>query len=131
MRKALKIIAELTCEALCSIVYFVKNNLMAFANILNIIVPYAMYFIGQYALTGKIKLIFGVELFIPLICGILIFYMKSTANKIGKGTIVPVPNKRFTQIDDYGEVSVENRRIQELILYMADLEDYLERRGML
>lgn len=131
MRKTLKIIAEITYEALCSIVYFVKNNLMAFANILNIIVPYAMYFIGQYVMTGKIKLIFGIELLIPLICGILIFYIKSTANKIGKGTTIPVPSKRFTKVEDDGEVSIENRRIQELILYVADLEDYLERKGML
>lgn len=131
MRKTLKIIAEITYEALCSIVYFVKNNLMAFANILNIIVPYAMYFIGQYVMTGKIKLIFGIELLIPLICGILIFYIKSTANKIGKGTTIPVPSKRFTKVEDDGEVSIENRRIQELILYVADLEDYLERKGIL
>lgn len=131
MRKTLKIIAEITYEALCSIAYFVKNNLMAFANILNIIVPYAMYFIGQYVMTGKIKLIFGIELLIPLICGILIFYIKSTANKIGKGTTIPIPSKRFTKVEDDGEVSIENRRIQELILYVADLEDYLERKGML
>ena len=37
----------------------------------------------------------------------------------------------FTEVDDYGEVSIPNNRIQELILYLADLEDWLERKGLL
>ena len=73
----------------------------------------------------------GGEIFIPLIFCILIFFIKSYANKIGKGTTIPIPNKRFTEEDDDGEVSIENRRIQELILYTADLEDWLERKWLL
>ena len=57
--------------------------------------------------------------------------LRSYANKIGKGTTIPVPDKRFTEVDDYGEVSIPNNRIQELILYLADLEDWLERKGLL
>lgn len=45
---------------------------------------------------------------------------------------IPIPEKRFTEIDkDDGMVSVDNNRIQELLLYVADLEDSLERKGLL
>lgn len=131
MKKLLKIFVEITYEAFCSFTYFVKNNLMAFANILNLIIPYAMYFIGQYVALDKNKIAVGYEVLIPIVSIILIYYIKSTANKLGKGTTIPVPNKRFTQVDKDGEVSIENGRIQEVILYLADLEDWMERKGML
>lgn len=86
-----------------------------------------MYMIGQR--TYKIKL--NEELLIPIVVFIMIYLVNSYANKIGKGITIPVPDKRFTEVDDDGEVSVENRRIQELLLYTADLEDWLERKGML
>lgn len=44
---------------------------------------------------------------------------------------VPVPSKRFTEVDEDGMVSVEQCRLQEMIVYVADVEDYLERFGRL
>lgn len=131
MKKFLRVIAEITYETFCGFAYFIKSNLIAFANILNLIIPYAMYFIGQYMAINRGKITVGYEIIAPLVFIILIYYLKSMANKMGKGTVIPVPDKRFTQVDDYGEVSIENNRIQELILYMADLEDWMERKGML
>ena len=61
MKKLLKIFVEITYETFCSFTYFVKNNLMAFANILNLIIPYAMYFIGQYVALDKNKIAVGYE----------------------------------------------------------------------
>lgn len=129
--KLLAIIGEITLEIFYSITYFIKSNLVTFANILNWILPYLMYLIGQYIALDREEFAIGSEVFVPIVFMVLIFYLKSTANKIGKGTTVPIPDKRFTEVDDYGEVSIENNRIQELILYVADLEDWLERKGML
>lgn len=131
MKRALRILVEITYDAFCSFVYFIKNNLVNFANFLNLIIPYVMYFIGQYVVAARDEIAVGGELFIPLIFVVFIYYLRSTANKIGKGTTVPIPDKRFTQVDEDGEVSIEHKRIQELILYMADLEDWMERKGML
>lgn len=131
MKKFLRVVAEITHETFCDFAYFIKSNLIAFASILNLIIPYAMYFIGQYIAINRGKIAVGYEIIAPLVFIILIYYLKSMANKMGKGTVIPVPDKRFTQVDDYGEVSIENNRIQELILYMADLEDWMERKGML
>lgn len=131
MRKAFGILAEVTYEAYCSFKYFIKSNLITFANTLNLILPFAMYFIGQHAVHIRNETIIGYEIFIPVIFIILIYYLRSAANKIGKGMTVPVPEKRFTEADADGEVSIETNRIQELILYMADLEDWMERKGLL
>lgn len=131
MKRVLRILVEITYDAFCSFAYFVKNNLVNFANILNLIIPYVMYFIGQYVAADRNEIAVGGELFVPLVFIVLIYYLRSTANKIGKGTTIPLPDKRFTQVDEDGEVSIEHKRIQELILYMADLEDWMERKGML
>lgn len=122
---------EITLDAIYTVIDFIKNNLMTFANILNYIIPYVMYIIGQKIVTERGYVTVGCEVFIPLIYWIFIYYMRSAANKLGKGITIPLPSKRFTEIDDDGEVSIENRRVQELILYMADLEDWLERKGLI
>ena len=125
------IIIEVTFDALHSFTYFIKSNLITFANILNIMAPYTMYFVGQYVACNRGTIAVGDEALIPLLFIVFIYYLRSTANKIGKGMTIPVPDKRFTQVDEDGEVSIENNRLQELILYMADLEDWMEKRGML
>lgn len=116
------------CYALC---YFIESNLRNFARILNLVLPYLMYLIGQYVYEDRGNFAIGSEIFIPIIFCMIIYYIRSYANKIGKGTTIPIPNERFTEVDDDGEVSIENNRIQELILYLADLEDWLERKGLL
>lgn len=131
MKKILRIVVEITIEALCCIGYFIKSNLRNFATILNIALPYVMYLIGQCVAIDRNGIAVGGEILIPILFAILIYYIKSTANKLGKGTTIPVPDKRFTKIEDDGEVTIENRRVQELILYLADLEDWLERKGLL
>lgn len=131
MNKLLRIIIEITIDVVNNLTYFIKNNLIAFANILNLILPFLMYFCGQEVALNRNTIAVGGEIFLPLLFIVLVFYIKSIANKIGKGMTLPLPEKRFTQVDDDGEVNIENKRLHELILYVADLEDWLERKGML
>lgn len=131
MKRFFNIMGAIIVDAIQAADYFITNNLRNFARILNFILPYLMYIIGQnvYATRGYFGI--GGELFIPIIFCVIIYVFRSYANKIGKGTTIPVPEKRFTEVDDYDEVSIPNNRIQELILYVADLEDWLERKGLL
>ena len=131
MKKTVRIILEITIDALCAIGYFIKSNLRNFATILNIVLPYVMYFLGQHAALDRKYFAVGGELFVPILFAVFIYYLRSTANKIGKGTTIPLPEKRFTKVEDDGEVTIESKRVQELILYLADLEDWLERKGLL
>ena len=131
MKRFLRITLAIIIDVVQAVHYFITNNLRNFAWILNFILPYVMYVIGQKVCEERGRIAFGGELFIPIVFCVVTYYVRSYANKIGKGTTIPVPEKRFTEVDDDGEVSIRNSRIQELILYLADLEDWLERKGLL
>ncbi len=127
----IKIMNSIVNDMINSIRYFVKSNIRNFASLLNLILPFVMYAIGQEVFKEREKFAVGGEIFIPIAVFVLIYFIKAYANKVGKGTTIPVPEKRFTEVDDDGEVSIENNRLQELILYVADLEDWLKRKGLL
>lgn len=131
MKRFLRITLAIILDVVQAIHYFVTNNLRNFARILSFILPYVMYVIGQNVCAERGKIVFGGEIFVPILFCVITYYIRSYANKIGKGTTIPVPEKRFTEVDDDGEVSIRNSRVQELILYMADLEDWFERKGLL
>lgn len=121
---------ELFKDFIRTLRYFIESNLRNLATFLNVLLPYIMYFIGQAVFEERGGISIGSELFIPIIVCIIIYFIRSYANKIGKGTTIPIPHKRFTEDVD-GEVSIEHERVQELILYTADLEDWFERKGLL
>ncbi len=131
MKKFFWIICEITLDIFRATAYFIKNNLRTFASLLDLVLPYIMYFIGQYVCETIGYLEVGAEVFIPLGFVVVVYYLRSSANKLGKGITIPIPYKRFSNVDDDGEVTIENKRMPELILYIADLEDWLERKGLL
>ncbi len=126
-----KVFAEIIKDINLAISSFVVNNLRNFALIIDAALPYGMYVIGQYAMLARKEFAIGSELFIPIAVMALTYLLRSFANKLGKGVTIPVPEKRFTEIDEDGEVSIRNDRVQELILYLADLEDWMQRKGLL
>lgn len=123
--KILKAFIEIFLDIFYGIGYFIKKNLRSFANILNIACPYLMYLYGFNSNN------IGYEVFIPVIIMFIVYFLRALANKLGTGDMVPIPVKRFTEEDEDGEVYIRTDRVQELILYMADLENYLERKGYL
>lgn len=46
-----------------------------------------------------------------------------------EATEFPVPSDRFTTVDKDGMVSVDKNRIQEMIIYVGEVEDYLSDMG--
>lgn len=131
MKRFFSIMGAIIVDIVRAVDYFITSNLRNFAWILNFILPYLMYIVGQNVYETRGYFGIGGELFIPIVFCVITYVLRSYANKTGKGTTIPVPDKRFTEVDDYGEVSIPNNRIQELILYLADLEDWLERKGLL
>lgn len=125
MNKFLRITIQIVAELFIGFCQWFITSARAMATILNMLLPYAMYFIGKNTSNKQY------ELFIPLGILFIVYFLKQLGNKYGKGNTVPIPDKRFTSIDEDGEVSIEYDRTQELILYMADLEDYLERKGLI
>ena len=113
-------------ELIESIIYAVACNLKNVSFVLNLILPFICFYLGRYSLLN-----FLVICIIILFGLFLSYFTKQFANKIGKGETCPVPTKRFTEKSDDGEVSIEVERLQELTLYMADLEDWFESKGIM
>lgn len=129
--KWLSVFKDITMDVWYEVVYFVQMNMRYAAALAEIALPYGMYVLGQSVALSRGSIEVGGEIFIPILCTVVIHYVKEFANKSGKGNTIPIPAKRFTEVDDDGEVSVDNKRLQELLLYVADLEDYMTRKRWL
>lgn len=122
------IMFAIVVELFCMILDVIGRNLRNLALILQIGLPYLMWYLGAYLYEERGEFAVGGELFVPLVVFLVIYFIGSFANHIGKGERIPVPEKRFTEVDD-GEVSIPVSRQDEMLFYLADLEDYLERKG--
>ena len=113
------------------VVYVLSISIYPISKLIIIFLPYLMYFIGveMYKVRGHFAI--GGEVFIPIVLFLISWFLKSFADKIGKGEAPPVPNERFTTEDSEGEVSCEYSRLQEMLLFVNDYEKWLERKGLL
>ena len=123
--KFIRITKEILIDAYYTIIYVAEKNINNLSNMLLFCLPYIMYFLGK----GKIEI--NRYMIIPIVMFLVIMFLKTYANKIGKGSTIPIPERRFTEVDEDGEVSVEVSRTQELLLWTADVEDWLHRKGLL
>ena len=123
--KFIRITKEILIDAYYTIIYVAEKNINNLSNMLLFCLPYIMYFLGK----GKIEI--NKYMIIPAVMFLIIMFLKTYANKIGKGSTIPIPERRFTEVDEDGEVSVEVSRTQELLLWTADVEDWLHRKGLL
>lgn len=132
MRKILKMLALITSALFEEVKYFLMINLRYFAGLIEVATPYIMYYIGQQMALDRGRFAVGGEIFIPIVIMFITYYFRQIANRSNKGGALPKPERRFTIVDpDTGEVNIETARTEELILYMADLEDWMERRKLL
>lgn len=128
--KTLKAIAELAKDVLYEVSNFFYVNARYIMRMLSLIVILFSFFCGFSAANSDDDVVL-IDLAVALVFAALISFVKGVANKYGKIDDTPVPAKRFTEVDDDGMVSVENDRLQELLLYVSEVEDYLKRKGKL
>lgn len=114
-------------EFISSLIYYVTDNTFAITCLIQALLPMVAMLVG-FKLTNE-NIVAGVAILV--VVQFVVSYIKKFMVHAGKGDEVPVPRKRFTIVDKYGEVSVQVDRSQELILYVCDLENYLERKGKL
>ena len=131
LKKFAQGVCVITVGVVNNFVYFIKFNLRYFAGLANVLLPYVMYVLGQSRYAEATRYSCGLELLVPIAVTVIVYYIREFANRSNLGNSLPVPTKRFTQVDEFGEVTIENRRVQELLLYTADLEDWLHRKGLL
>ena len=123
------IIKEMSNEICCGIKYFIKMNLYNFGVLLEMMNPYILCIVIYMNYQKRGCLVFGGELFIPIVIYTLSKIIKRLANKFNAGYDIPIPRKRFTHDVGNGEVTVDNEDLQEMLLFMYDYEEYLKRTG--
>lgn len=123
----LKTLKDITITLFIIIKNAILRNLQGFINLFKIILPIGCLIYGRFLNNKEIKMTIICIIFIY----VLIFYIEQFLNRIGKGSKIPVPIRRFTSEDEFGEISIENERLSELIIYINDVEDWLTKKGLL
>lgn len=117
-------------ELLKSFSNCIRNNLYNICIFIIFVLPYLMLFIGEYVYKFRNGFYLGLEMFIPIVVFIIvIFIIKYNKNKKTEG--MPIPEKRFTQVDEDEVVSIKRGSLVSMMLYVSELEDYLEKQGKL
>lgn len=122
----LKVAVSVFADMFSGLVNGVLNSLRKVISLTYLIFFYVCIFVGEYVYSLRGEYEIGGEMFLPVLLFLIVTFIKMFANKIGKGIDVPVPRKRFTQVFDSGEVTVEKDRVEEMVVYLSDLEDWLE-----
>lgn len=122
------IIAEGIKRAFKATKHFIKHNLKNFSKSLLFALPFIMYYLGIIFGTSKKGII--VWIIVPLICFVICAMLNWIASNYENDFYFPLPKERFTKIDSDGEVSIESKRVHELILWVAEIEDWAERKGL-
>lgn len=119
------IIGVITIELAQDFLRAIKKGIPIISTFLKMLIPYMMYYFGKYEPNKKYWL------FLPLVVWFVTLVFDRFAEKVGNGKNIPIPTKRFTQEDTDGEVSIEQSRLQEMIIYVNDVENYLERHHLM
>lgn len=109
--------------------YFISINIKYLIKLIDISIPYIYAYISILLYRERNNLIIGYEVLIPIIAYIILSVLSNFLNKINKGYDIPLPRERFTTLNDNGNVSVDNSSINDIILYLYDLEEYLKSKG--
>lgn len=115
-------------EMIMTMLFVIKSNLYSMLVIIELMSPFIILKISK-SLGIDILNISMIALW--LLIYLVIYILKRLVNKQSYGYEFPVPRKRFTSCDGVGEYSINNDDIQEVILYLADVEDFLEKTGRL
>ena len=109
--------------------YFISINIKYLIKLIDISIPYIYAYISILLYRDRNNLIIGYEVLIPIIAYIILSVLNNFLNKINKGYDIPLPRERFTTLNDNGNVSVDNSSINDIILYLYDLAEYLNSKG--
>ena len=127
----LKICKEVFYDMFHIIIYTFINSLGHIINLMEISLPYVCLALGQYLRDQRGYSGIGGEVFLPVFVFFIIYFSRMFLNKIGKGSNIPTPTKRFTEDIGDGEIVIESDRLQELIIYLYDLEEWMSKNNMM
>ncbi len=109
--------------------YFISINLKYLIKLIDISIPYVYAYISILLYRERNVFIIGYEVLFPIIAYIILSLLNNFLNKINRGYDIPLPRERFTTLNDNGNVSIDNSSVNDIILYLYDLEEYLKSKG--
>lgn len=117
-------------ELYYQIKYFISINLKYLLKLIDISIPYIYAYISILLYRERNNnIIIGYEVLFPIIAYIILLVLNNFLNKINRGNDIPIPRERFTILNDNGNVSIDNSSVNDIILYLYDLEEYLKSKG--
>lgn len=114
-------------ETLKEFFYLLKSEtikeLGKIAVIIQIVVPVVLSVMSLHVIS--VVILVSVFLFITE-------YVKKVSYKLNNVTEqgIPIPPHRLTEKDDYGVIKLKEEEVQEAILYLYDIEEYFNSRGI-
>ena len=122
--KLIYFVGEVVLDWIHEMIWYLKRVIYPALSLLEWFIPLLTLVLCKYL--GVVNTL--ITMFVIMV---VIRLIKRLANKYNVGDSIPVPRERFTSEDEDGEVTIENNRLQELILYINDIENWLSRKGML
>lgn len=118
-------------ETVWSVRDFFSGGSRVFSTLLFAAGPVIGLLLGEYVFSVRGYWACGGEVVVAFVIPAVAWFVRALNRASGTSCdSVPVPRKRFTRVDrDEGQVDVSQSRLMEMILYVADLEDWLERTG--
>lgn len=125
-----KIFRRMLRDAYVNFVMFMRRNCDSFAGVMVAICPFLFLWLGIDGMARRGQFAIGGEWFLGLFWVLTIWALRSYARHVNRSSYIPVPLERFTEYDvESNSFSVSQDRLYELVSFMADYEDWLERQG--
>lgn len=102
---------------------WLRGNAQALATVASVLSPIFIP-LSQRTIEGPLGTLAGLGICFLVQVGVCV--LRHYLAFVRERYTIPVPGKRFTEDRGDGEVTIEYARLQELILYMDELEDWLE-----
>lgn len=98
---------------------------------LAVVIPICLILFGEWVYSVRGFWGFGGELFAALVIGLFYMGYRWFDHVYGmQGLDIPIPKKPFVEHDvRNGMVTIEHSRLEELILYVDELEDWFAKNG--
>lgn len=110
------------------VITFLKQNGMRIYYLILFANPYLVWFFVNEDLRQN-RVIPIIAYIFPALLFLSAFVWKNAAKQTGYQQGVPIARKRFTRRDDRGRAEIDMGDLTEIVAYLAEVEDVLERRG--
>lgn len=119
-----KTLVEVFIELLTTLKYAVIEELGKIAIIVQIAVPVLFMYLGFTIPQMLIAMI---------VLSVITKYIKEVGYKLNNVSErgFPIPMHRYTIVDDNGFIHIKDEDMQEAILYLCDVENYLRNKGLI